>query len=128
MISQFTLNGYTWHIEFVNPNDPMLIDRTKSLRVATTDYSTHTVYLSTDLHGDFFVKVLLHELGHCAIYSFGLDVKIRQVVYPEYWIETEEWLCNYLWNYGFQIFRTLYKTMGSKALDYIPHELERFIA
>lgn len=86
------------------------------------------IYLSSDLHGDFLIKVLLHELGHCAIYSFGLDVKIRQMVYPEYWIEAEEWLCNYLYDYGFNIFKTLYKIVGSRALEYIPYEFERFIA
>lgn len=128
MTDIFELNGYKWSIVFVQPNDPMLIDRTNRRTVATTDIQSKVIYLSTQLHGDELYKVLIHEISHCAIYSFGLDNDIHKAVYPEYWIEAEEWLCNYLFDYGYTIFKAAARVMGVKALNYIPKEYERLIA
>lgn len=50
----------------------MLMDRTGTHTVATTDPIIRTVYLSSDLHDGMLVKVLIHELGHCAMISFNL--------------------------------------------------------
>ena len=82
----------------------MLMDRTGTFTVATTDPITRTVYLSSDLHDGMLVKVLIHELGHCAMISFNLIEDIHRMVKPEYWFEAEEWLCNFLSDYGFKIF------------------------
>ena len=104
----------------------MLTDRTGKITVATTDPETYTVYLSNKLQGDFLIKVLLHELGHCTMISFGLLDYIHDAVYPEKWIEAEEWLCNFLTDYGFGIFRAAYKIVGENAWDYVIPELENF--
>ena len=41
----------------------MLVDRTGTSRLGTTDLSTHTVYLSDALDEDMKARVLIHELG-----------------------------------------------------------------
>lgn len=96
--------------------------------MATTDPKTHTVYLSDELYGDFLMTVLIHELGHCAMISFGLLDEIRQMVYPEYWIEMEEFICNFLADFGFKVFKIAFDKMGYDAWKLIPSEFENYIA
>lgn len=127
-MNSFVMNGYLWHIEFVDPFDPMLVDRTDKLRVATTDPQSYTIYLSEDLEGDFLNRVLVHELGHCALFSFNLLPTIHRMVKREYWIEAEEWVCNFIADYGLKIFSVAYSILGEDAWVYIPQELERLIA
>lgn len=124
----FSMNGYIWRVRFVEPNDPMLVDRTGTLTVATTDPTNLQVYLSRELQGDFLIQVLLHELGHCALYSFNLIDDIHRMVMPEHWIEAEEWVCNFIADYGFRIFSAAYDILGADALKLIPAELDRLIA
>lgn len=122
------MNGYFWKVQFVEANDPMLMDRTGKRAVATTDPKSHIVYLSNLLYGDFLMKVLIHELGHCALVSFNLLDDIHRMVKPEYWIEAEEWVCNFLADYGFKIFSTAFSILGYDAWKMIPESLERMIA
>ena len=124
-MNTFSMNGHIWRISFVEPNSPMLVDRTNHLTVATTDPKNLQVYLSSDLHGDFLIKVLLHELGHCALFSFNLLDDIHRMVIPEYWIEAEEWACNFIADYGFKIFSIAYSFAGMDAWKYIPQEFDR---
>lgn len=127
-IRSFTLNGISWKVRFVSPTSPMLMDRTLVQTVATTDPQSKTVYLSDRLYGDFLNRVLLHELGHCAMISFGLLSDIHRMVRPECWIEAEEWICNFIADYGLQIFSAAYHILGDDAWLVVPGELERFIA
>lgn len=127
-MNTFYMNGYLWSVKFVNPYSELLIDRTGTRTVATTDPTTLTVYLSTALHGDFLTRVLIHEMAHCAIFSFNLDKDIHRMVYGKYWIEAEEWVCNFIADYGMRIFSAAYQVLGSKALIFVPKELERFVS
>lgn len=103
-MNDFMMNGYLWHVKFEAPNSPMLVDRTGKLRVATTDPVTRTIYLSAVLDEDFLHTVLLHELGHCAMISYGLLTYLHDIVHPYYWIEAEEWICNFMADFGPIIF------------------------
>lgn len=107
----------------------MLIDRTGTRTVATTDPSTGRIYISNGLYGAFFVKVLLHELGHCTMVSFGLTDDIHRMVKPECWVEAEEWVCNFIADYGMKIFRIAYSVLGDDAWMVVPYEIDsRFAA
>lgn len=128
MISEFYMNGYTWSVKTVSPFNPVLIDRSGRRTLGTTDTSNLTLYLSSELYGESLIKVIIHELGHCAIYSFGLDLDIHKMVKPEYWIDAEEWICNFLFDYGLKIFKTAGKVVGLDALNYIPQEIERLVS
>ena len=78
----------------------MLIDRSGENRVATTDPASRKIFLSRELHGAFLRKVLSHELGHVAMVSYGLLPDIHRMSYPRDWIEIEEWICNFIADYG----------------------------
>lgn len=124
----FYLNGYLWRVIFVDPLDNELIDRTGKRTVATTDPYTGSVYISNTLYGEFLVKVLLHEIGHCAMVSFQLLDDIHRMVHPVYWIEVEEWVCNFIANYGMLIFQSAYQVLGVDAIAHVPQEVERLIS
>lgn len=127
-MDSFYMNGYLWYVKFVHPYSNYLVDRTRNLRVATTDPTNYTVYLSRMLSGDYLNRVLIHELGHCAMISFDLLNDIHRMVKPEYWEEAEEWICNFIADYGLKIFSAAYSVLGERAWLYVPQELERLIA
>lgn len=122
------MNGYLWTIYYVEPDDSALNDIFGQRTVATTDWETCTIYLSKNLSGPFKTRVLLHELGHCVMFSFGLIEEIHHMVYPEYWIEAEEWVCNFIADYGKTIFNIAYQVLGDRTWNYIPRELEKMVA
>lgn len=127
-MDSFVMNGYLWNVKRVSPNDPMLVDRTGTLTVGTTDPIWHRVYLSSSLEGDFLMRVLLHELGHCVLVSYELIDDIHRMVYSEYWIEAEEAVCNIIADYGFKIFSSAFKVLGYNAWKVIPKEFENLFA
>lgn len=127
-MDSFYMNGYLWKVFFVDPNSELLVDRTGILRIATTDPVTYCVYLSNTLKGDLLNRVLIHELGHCTMISFHLLEDIHRMVKPDYWIEAEEWVCNFIADYGLQIFSTAYSILGEEAWIFVPYELERLVA
>lgn len=127
-MGEFELNGIRWAVMTVDPYSELLIDRTGHRTVATTDPKTHYIYLSSTLQGPFLVKVLLHELGHCVMVSYGLLDTIRSAVYSDKWVEAEEWMCNFIADYGFQIFSAAYKVLGKDTWRFVAQELNRFAA
>lgn len=100
------MNGIVWKIIMVDPDSPVLIDRTGTVTIGCTDPVTKRVFLSNKLHGELYLKVVLHELGHCAMISYNLLDEIHRMVKPEYWIEAEEFICNFIAVYGLKIFKT----------------------
>lgn len=125
---KFLMNGFLWKVQYVKPESDYLTDRTGTLRVATTDPKTQCIYLSNTLKGEFLTRVLLHELGHCVMFSYGLVKQIHTMTKPKYWIEMEEWVCNFIADYGWKIFSTAKTVLGDDVWVYMPYELERLIA
>lgn len=115
-------------MKVVDPNDPELVDRTGKSCLATTNPVDRCVYLSNEVRGTLFSRVLIHELGHCTMVSYNLLDEIHRMVMPEYWIEAEEYICNIIADYGLQIFDTGCQLFGESALLYVPSALEKFIA
>lgn len=98
------MNGYLWNVCYVNPRSHYLVDRTQNRRVATTDFSTKCIYISEELSGSFLRTVLIHELGHATMFSYNLLDAIHSFVRPDKWIEAEEWVCNFIADYGDEVF------------------------
>ncbi len=122
------MNGYFWRVIIVPQDSPYLVDRTNRPRIATTDTNDLCVYLSNELSGEFALRVFLHELSHCAMWSYDLLDEIHRFVKSDYWIEAEEWICNFIADYGAIIFRTAYSTMGYDAWKVVPIEIEKLVA
>lgn len=68
----FVINGILWKVVRVGSHDARLIDRTGQIKLATTDPHTRTVHLSSQLKGKMLETVLIHEVGHCILISYGL--------------------------------------------------------
>lgn len=130
-MNTFVINGILWRVETVDPGSPYLIDRTHQYRLATTDPNTKCVYLSNKLRertDDLPQRVLIHELGHCVIFSYDLFDEIHEMVKPEYWVDAEEWICNFIADYGTMIFSIAQTVYSDKALHIVAKELERLVA
>ena len=65
---------------------------------------------------------MIHELGHCAIFSFDLLPDIHRMVKEKYWIEAEEWMCNFIADYGMMIFSI------AGEIAPIPRQIELFVS
>lgn len=128
MIDEFYMNGLHWNVRWTKSTDPVLVDRTGSLTVAVTDPDSMTIYLSNQLSGSFLNRVLIHELGHCVMYSYGLVNEIHRMCKKRYWVEMEEFCANLLADYGNQVFWLAYAILGNKAIHIVPYEMERLVA
>lgn len=116
----FASNGDEWRVLRVAWDDPVLVDRTGSLCVATTDPKTMTVYVADWLEGSFLARVLIHEMAHATMWSNGLVSQLRRMVEPSRWVEAEEWVCNFIADYGTEVYENAAKVLGCKAIDCIP--------
>lgn len=85
----FVLNGDVWRPVLVDRDDPRLIDRTGTSRLATTDPSTMCVYLSN-----------------------GLLDSLHAIIPEDTWVNVEEWVCNYLANRGREIIHAANTALG----------------
>lgn len=124
----FVMNGIEWRIYMVPSDSLYLVDRTGTLTVATTDPDTLCVYLSDMLHGNFKKRVIAHEMGHACCFSYGLLEEIHRCCYPSKRIQMEEFICNFVADYGEMIFDITYRVLGDGALEYVPYRLERLVA
>lgn len=123
----FAVNGDEWRVKRVSWDDPVLIDRTGSLCIATTDPKTMTVYLADWLEGSLLARVLIHEMAHATMWSNNLIADIRKMVKPENWIQAEEWICNFMADYGMKIYSDAAKVLSGKAIDCIPSSMEALV-
>ena len=128
MIDSFFMNGMLWSIRFVNPNSDILIDRTLSKTVAVTDPDTMTIYLSNQLRGSFLTTVVLHELSHAMMISYGYLEQIHRYCKKRHWVDMEELIANLIANQAKEIFQRAYDIVGDDAIRFVPYGLERSVA
>lgn len=122
------MNGYLWKVENVPSSSPLLIDRTGIHTVATTDPTTLTIYLDSSLYGSFKTKVVLHELSHAMMFSYGYIDMVHSMCYPQYWIPMEEFICNLIANNAKEIFDRAYEIVGDDAIHLVPYYMDRMIS
>ena len=128
MINGFYMNGDWWSVRWTDPADPILVDRTRVLTCAVTDPQTMTIYLSNKLRGEFLTRVVLHELSHAMMVSYGyLDI-IHKYCKKRYWIDMEELIANLISQQAKEIFERAYDIVGDEAIRFVPYELERLVA
>ena len=89
----YKINGIAWYMIRVRSDSPMLMRSDGSITVGMCDRETQTIYISDALHGRFLRKVLLHEICHSAMFSYGIDMSVDQ----------EELFCDLLSTYGDEI-------------------------
>lgn len=123
----FLVCGDLWYIEKVSSGSNFLIDRTNSYSIATTDPDTMTVYILDSLSGSMYARVLIHEIGHCVMFSCGLLEQLHSMVYPSMWIEAEEWVCNFLADYGMTAFIIASNLLGADAIRCVPDAMASLV-
>ena len=89
----YKINGITWYMIRVRSDSPMLMRSDGSITVGMCERETQTIYMSDALHGRLLRKVLLHEICHSAMFSYGIDMSVDQ----------EELFCDLLATYGDEI-------------------------
>ena len=89
----FTINGIIWQIKYATPGSLNLRRSDGSETVGVTNLNDGVIYLSTALSGSFLRKVLIHELTHAAMFSYGIVVDI----------DTEELICDLIASHGDEI-------------------------
>lgn len=100
-----TVNGIKWRIVFTdNPHD---LELNGTVRLGITDRNTHTVYIHNSLQGDLLKKVLLHELTHVWLFSYGYDLSV----------EIEEMLCGFVDTFLFDLSDALNILLESKPTE-----------
>lgn len=70
----FTVNGIVWELKFVKPNSRELIRDNGTRTIGMTNGLTHTIYIANNLQGRMLDKVLSHELTHCLLFSYGIEI------------------------------------------------------
>ena len=128
MIDEFYMNGLHWSVRWANPTDPILVDRTNVLTCAVTDPDTMTIYLSSTLRGEFLTRVVLHELSHAMMISYGYLEQIHRYCKKRHWVDTEELIANLIANQAKEIFQRAYDIVGDDAIRFVPYMLEQFAA
>ena len=128
MIDEFYMNGLHWYVRWAKATDPILVDRTGSLTVAVTDPDTMTIYLSNELRGSFLTTVVLHELSHAMMISYGYLEQIHRYCKKRYWVEMEELIANLIADRAYEIFQRAYDVVGDEAIRFVPYGLERSVA
>lgn len=88
------------------------IDRTGTSRLATTDPSTMCVYSSNWPRGLDLEVVSTHEVGHCAMYGYGLLDSLHAIILEDTWVDVEEWVCDYLADRGREIIHAADTALG----------------
>lgn len=86
------INGYEWKIVFTNSQSD-LSRSDGSTALGVTDKNTGYIYLSSHLKGGLLRKVLLHELCHAFIFSYGYYLTV----------EEEEFLCSFVDSYAYDM-------------------------
>ena len=74
----FDINGIEWDVKRVSISNPILQRSDLTTSVGVTDVLTKTIYLADDLLPAFERKVLCHEITHCAMFSYGVDLTLEQ--------------------------------------------------
>lgn len=128
MIDEFYMNGLRWRVRFTYPKDPVLVDRTGTLTIGVTDSATMTIYLSNKLRGEFLTRVVLHELSHAMMISYGYLEQIHRYCKKRHWVDMEELIANLIANQAKEIFQRAYDIVGDDAIRFVPYMLEQFVA
>jgi len=106
------INGDVWRVVRVPADDPRLIDRTSTSRLATTDTSSHVICISESVVPPLLDRVLLHEVSHAITVSYGLLEPLRRSIPRQAWVPSEEWAVQLVENHSIEALRLSRRVLG----------------
>ena len=68
----FSINNELWQVVLVYPDDIALQTPRGTFALGACNDMTKTIYISNNLHGEEFEKVLCHELTHAAMFAYDV--------------------------------------------------------
>ena len=68
----FCINNEYWSVVLVYPDDIALLMPNGRYALGACNDMTKTIYISNELHGEEFEKVLCHELTHAAMFAYDV--------------------------------------------------------
>lgn len=72
----FTINREQWQVVLVEPNDIALLMPNGRFAIGACSDPTKTIYISNNLHGQSFERVLCHELVHAAMFAYDVNLSV----------------------------------------------------
>lgn len=90
------MNGRKWKTRAVRRNSAQLRRSDGTATIGMCDDNTSTIYYASDLSGTQLQKVIIHEITHACMFSYGIILDA----------EAEEIFCELLANYGTEIIKT----------------------
>ena len=106
------IGNHVWRVVRVNPGDPLLIDRTGVMRIATTDPSDRTIRISSDVMPPLFDQVYLHEAAHAAMVEAGITDLLSAATDDRQQVLAEELLAWFLENHAVQVVDAVSRSLG----------------
>lgn len=95
-LKSFTVNGIEWTLVPVEPDNTQLLDELGNYRLTITDFPKRKFTIlrsgkrksniNEAIGRDYDIRVLIHEICHCVLYSYGLLYDIHKAVKKGYWI------------------------------------------
>lgn len=125
------IRGSAWRVVRVYPGDPFLIDRTGSLRVATTDAESKTIRISEAVMPPMLDRVYLHEAAHATMEEAGVPDLLPAGAMRVYLEELIAW---FLETHAIEVVDAVSASLGRPAcvdgtcLRRLPHGDSRHIA
>lgn len=108
----FVVNGRLWEVVRVRPDDPRLVDREGTRRVATADPLTRTIAVSEQVRPPLLDRVMVHEAAHAITMSYGLLDALHDVTPPESWVPVEEWAAGLVESFGMEAAAAASEALG----------------
>ena len=72
--------------------------------------------------------MVLHELSHAMMISYGYLEQIHRYCKKRHWVDMEELIANLIAQQAKEIFQRAYDIVGDEAIRFVPYELERMVA
>lgn len=110
-----SIDGKLWMVERVPPSSPLLVDRTGTHTLATTDPVTRTISISNAIIPPMLDMVLMHELSHAAMSVYGYDAILGKHLDDTDKIPVEEWAVGFMEKHGIEVALAASSVLGRPA-------------
>lgn len=87
---QYVMNSVIWTVERVSGSSPLLMRSNGTTTLGMCDGRTRQIWIADSLEGALLRKVLIHEVCHSAVFSYGIELDIQ----------TEELICDFIASFG----------------------------
>lgn len=108
------IRGNLWRVVRVSPGDPLLVDRTGTHTIATTDPVDRVIRISESVPVSMFDKVLLHEATHAMMEEAGVTDLLRQTDGRDQ-VMIEELLAWFLETYAIEVIDAVERSLDRQV-------------